>query len=265
MQKNLKYIWIIAGLTFGILSSAQAQVLDTLPNRIGLQHLQSFYDNGQDPSFISGVEYMRRLKNKSTLIGRVNYAHRTAGDGWQGELETYWTHSPKYYSYASVSFSKGLVFPQWKAGYSLFRNFNKGWEADLGYRFLRAEDINMHSLSWGVGKYVGNYWINLHGYLIRDADKTHQSYRLSARYYLNDQLDYVTAMLFTGTSPDDRSRNFNYNSFSSFISKGFGLGYKKSFGSKYQGLIIGSYNNQKIADNAYLNQVDISVSLYRNF
>ena len=263
MIKHLKYLYLFAGIL--ISATTYAQVQDSLPNRIGLQHLQSFYDNGLNPSSITGIEYMRRMKNNSSLIGRLNYANRQAGDGWQGEVETYLTHSPKYYSYASLSVSSGLVFPELKAGYSLFRNFDKGWEADLGYRFLRAEKINMHSLSWGVGKYVGNYWINLHGYLIRDVGKTHQSYRLSARYYVNDQLDYITGMIFTGTSPDDRSRNFQYNSFSSFISKGFGLGYKKSFGSKYQGLIIGSWNNQKIADNTYLNQIDVSLSLYRNF
>lgn len=261
-RKNKPLVYILALLL--LLPALLLARPDSLDNRIGLHHLQSFYDNGNRAS-ISSLEYARRLKNKSTLIGRLNYARRQAGDGWQGEAETYWVHTPRTYSYAGISVSDGLVFPELKAGYSLFRGFDKGWEGDLGYRFLRAQGMDMHSLSWGLGKYLGNFWLNLHGYVIRDAGKTHQSYRLTGRYYLNDRLDYATVMVFTGTSPDDRSRNFQYNSFSSFISGGMALGYKRSFGGRYEAKLIGSWNKQKISDTDYLHQLDVSVSVFRNF
>lgn len=238
---------------------------DTLRNQVGITRLQSFYDNNKRSTSVTSLEYARKMVNKSTIIGRINYSDRNEVKGMQFEAEAYLTHNPIYYSFASLSVANNVAFPKFKAAYSLNRNFKKGWEGELGYRYLRAEEMNIHSAIWGVGKYISNYWLNLKGYIIYDNGDVHQSYRFTGRYYVNDKLDYATLILATGTSPDDRSRNFEYSNFGSFISKSIALGYKKSFKNNFSASLVGSWNNQKISDTNYLNQVDLYFSLSKYF
>ncbi|MHA6728381.1 YaiO family outer membrane beta-barrel protein [Chryseobacterium sp. A301] len=240
-------------------------IKDSVRNEIGVTRLQSFYDSGASSSSVTSLEYIRRFESKSTLIGRVNYADRNAVNGLQVEAETYLMHSPKYYSFASVSVGAKGAFPEFKAGYSLNRNFKKGWEGELGYRFLTAQGYDVHSAVLGVGKYVGNYWLNLKGYLIKDSENYHHSYRFTSRYYLNDELDYLTLILATGTSPDDRSRNFDASNFGSFLSKSIAVGYKKKFKRNLSASFTGAWNNQKISATNYLNQFDLYISLSKGF
>lgn len=238
---------------------------DTLKNRVGVTRLQSFYDNHKAQTSITSFEYSRLLANKSTIIGRVNYSDRDAANGFQFEAETYWNHGPAYYSFASLSVANNDVFPSFKGAYSLNRNFKKGWEGELGYRYLRADNMNVHSAILGVGKYLGNYWLNIKGYLIDDAGNWQQSYRFTGRYYLNDRLDYLTLIASTGTSPDDRSRVFEDLKFGSFLSKSLAIGYKRSFQKNYSASFVGAWNNQKISDVNYLNQFDLYFSLSKYF
>lgn len=234
-----------------------------LKNEIGFIRLQSSYN--KKITSVTSLEYIRKFKDKSAVIGRVNYSDRKTVKGVQFETETYWNHSPSYYSFASIGLANNITFPELKASYSLNRNFSKGWEGELGYRYLRAEKMDIHSAIWGIGKYLGNYWINLKGYIIDDAGKLHHSYRLTGRYYVNDELDYLALILSTGTSPDDRSRNFQYNNFGSFLSKSVALGYKKMFKGNFSVSLMGGWNNQKINDYDYLNQFDVYISLGKHF
>lgn len=254
---------------FGFIeASAQIDSLgrnDTLRNQVGIIRLQSFYDNHKKSTSITSLEYSHRLENKSTIIGRLNYSDRDVVRGFQLEAESYLIHSPKYYSFVSVSAANNDAFPKFKAAYSLNRNFNKGWEGELGYRYLRAEGMDIHSSIWGVGKYLGNYWLNLKGYLIFDDGNIYQSYRFTSRYYVNDKLDYLTLILSTGTSPDDRNRNFDYSNFGDFISKSVALGYKKSFKNNFSSSFVTSWNNFKISDTKHLNQVDFYLTLSKQF
>lgn len=264
---TLNIIFLLFLLNPG-LASGQIDLIEdrnTLNNEIGLTHLQSFYDNNKKTNSVTSLEYIRKFENKSAIIGRVNYADRNAVNGVQFEAESYLVHSPAYYSFAALGIANNVAFPEFKAAYSLNRNFNKGWEGELGYRYLRAEKMDIHSATWGVGKYIGNYWLNLKGYIIDDAGKLHHSYRFTGRYYVNDELDYLTLILSAGTSPDDRSRNFEYSNFGSFLSKSVALGYKKTFRRNLTASIVGAWNNQKISDTDYLNQFDIYFSLSKSF
>lgn len=236
-------------------------------NQAGLTHLQSFYDNGMPSAHVTSFQYRRSFPGKSTFAARLNYAQRQAGDGVQLEMESYITHGTRYYSYAQAGWSNQAVFPQWRLGYSLYRNMGNGWEAEAGGRLLRVQDITMSSATLSAGKYFGSNWLNLRGYLVHDGGngKWHQSYVLTGRHYLNDKQDFLALLAGTGTSPDDRSRNFQYHSFSSFISQFAGAGYQKTFGHLTTASLYGTWNRYKTGEHRYLNQYDITISLYRNF
>src|SRR5690606_14692263 len=98
MSKYIKIGFIGAITLFGSHMTWAQKPSDSLRNQVGLLHLQSFYDNGTKSSAIVSLQYLRRFENKTSLIGRLNYADRQAGNGIQAELESYLVHSQKYYS-----------------------------------------------------------------------------------------------------------------------------------------------------------------------
>ncbi len=53
------------------------------------------------------------------------------------------------------------------------------------------------------------------------------SYQLTARQYLNNKNDYLSAIAGLGSIPDDQSLNYNFNNFSGFVSKSVGIGFQK--------------------------------------
>lgn len=269
--KRLSTLSFLITIVFIQLSStAMAQrdsieVTDSLRNQVSLIRLQTFFDNRNSTNSVTSFEYSRRMADKSTLIGRVNYADRDVVNGYQFEAETYLNHGQKYYSFAGVGVSSNKVFPSFKGAYSLNRNFNKGWEGELGYRYLRVDRMDINTGIVGIGKYVGNSWLNLKGYLINDAGSWQQSYRFTSRFYMNDQLDYLTFIASTGTSPDDRSRVFENLDFGSFLSSSLALGYKKTFKNAFGVSLTGAWTNQKISDSAYINQYDVFFTVLKNF
>lgn len=233
-------------------------------NQAGVIHLQSIYGNGNRPASITSLQYLR-YHNRGSVTGRVNYADRASGNGLQLEAETYYNHNPQYYSYGLLGWSDAAVFPKFRAGYSLFRNFKKGWEGELGARYLRADSVNTWSAVWSAGKYWGNNWTNLRGYVITEQNKWYQAYTLTHRMYLHDDKEFIAFLLSLGTTPDDRSRNFQFNRFVSFISKSAGIGYQKTFGSRTTASIYGNWINQRTGNKQYYNQYDIYLTLLYKF
>lgn len=236
-------------------------------NRVGIGHKQFFYDTQAPTTVITSFQYQRSLPGNSSIGGYIDYARRQQNDGLQLKVESYLSHNDRYYSYAMAGLSNQRMFPKWRAGYSLFRQFKKGWEGEVGTRLLRTEDVMMYFGTWAVGKYWGNNWLNVRGYVVHDGGKSkwHQSYVLTGRHYLSDKHNFLTFILGTGTSPDDRNRNFQYNSFSTFISQYGGIGYQKTLGDLTTISLHGLWLRQQIADNRHLNRLDVYISVTRNF
>jgi YaiO family outer membrane protein len=116
-----------------------------------------------------GIQYIRE-RSWGSLIGRINYVNRlssgiSVSDGIQLEAESYFFTGKMNYSYLGAGYSLDPVFPKLRLAYSFYQNFKKGWEADLGVRYIKAENAEIKTVVLGVGKYIGSYWINFRSFI----------------------------------------------------------------------------------------------------
>ena len=194
------------------------QRLYLLYNKINYDRIGAYYNvttidrSGVGPWHLVSVDYLRQ-RLWGSIIGRVNYARRRSSDtimstGLQLEAESYIFSKKNNYSFINVAFSAADAFPKIRLAYSYFRNFKKGWEADLGARYIIMQDnSDLKTLNIGVGKYLGSYWLNLRTYIQKDSP----SLTFTSRYYFNTKYDYITLMTGYGTSPDDRTTAAQYD------------------------------------------------------
>lgn len=233
-------------------------------DRIGANYNYTFFDrSGYGPWHFGSLQYSMQ-RNWGTAIARANYSNRFANgqsviNGMQYEIESYIFTSPNSYSYLGASYSNDPVFPKLRLGYSFFHNFEKGWEADLGVRYIDSEDTNFATAVLGIGKYLGSYWINLRSYLQMDNSTVYPAFTLTTRYYLDTRFDYITLIAGYGTSPDERTTLGQIDQRLSLDSFRIGGGYYRLFGKHYITGIQLSVNNQEYAPD--LKQIETELAL----
>lgn len=238
----------------------------TLRNEFGLFFLHSSYDYLSKSANIATIHYLRRFK-RGSLAARLNYAGRLQGTGLQMELEGYYNHSPKWYSYAVGAYSNQVVFPEIRAGYSLFHTFKKVYEAELGVRYLRPSDTsNAISGVASLARYFGDFWFNARGFYTSLDDNTYQSVVITGRYYTGgNKTDYIQVNGSYGTTPDERSLNFQFDRFASLRTIGIGAGFQKQFRYRSTVGLFGNWISQQLDNDIYQNQYDIYISYLRKF
>lgn len=232
-------------------------------NQLGIAYLNSHIDSAQSAN-IATLQYTHYFK-KFSLAGRLNFAGRAQGTGLQGELETYVYHGSKWYSYAAAGVANKVVFPKLKASYSLFHNFARSWEAELGGRFQAFDSINAISGVASLSRYLGDFWLNLRGYAIFISGKQYGAGVLTARQYLNNKTDFFYANIGYGNSPDDFSRLFQLEQTVNFTTYSIGAGYQKMFNYRNIVSLNGTWYNQKTGTSRYRNQYDIYLTFFRKF
>lgn len=235
----------------------------TFRNQLGMAYLNSTLDSVQSANI--ATLYYTHFAKKFSLTARLNFAGRSFGTGLQGELESYINHSPKWYSFVNAGAANSLVFPKYKAAYSLFHNMKGGWEAELGGRWLSFDTLSALSGVASVSKYLGDFWLNLRGFMIFVSDKQYAAVNLTARQYLNNKTDFFFTTLGYGNSPDEFSRAFQLGSTVAFRTYSIGAGYQKMFNYRNVVSLSGSWFNQRITETRYRNQYDIYLTFSRKF
>ena len=250
-----------------------------LRNEIGLFYLHSkiIDSNNITVNSIATVQYSRRY-SRGTLTARINYAGRANGTGFQFEGETYYNHTPKWYSFAVAAYSPdGRIFPTYRFGYSIFHSFPHGWDGELGLRYLAADSGKILAPVASVSKEVSDFYFNLRGYFIRLTNdskaganipgNTHDYYSLilTTRYYLDDRRQYFSTIMGYGTAPDDFSQAYEITHLLAYNTISVGAGYSKVFHYRTTLGIFGSWYNERLTHTFYRNQYDIYVSLLRRF
>lgn len=243
-------------------------------NQIGVNYDFVYFDERfSDPWHLASVSYGRRTPIGS-VTGRLNYANRFTTNGVQFEIDAYPRISNTFYTYVSGGISEnGGIFPRYRAGFSLYANLPKSFEADAGFRFLSfSKSTWIYTAS--VGKYYSNYWFNLRTYLTPSNNSLSKSVSFTVRYYLAGADDYLSFGIGTGLSPDRPENYYLYNNDNEVIgstaqqnlkSSNISLGYRKSFQqSNILSLKVGVENQEyKLDQKGY--QISVGAGFTKRF
>lgn len=267
----MKLIWQISvGVFSCVLLSLTGMAQDSLsitnidkhPNSIGLKYDFSFFDQEmRKPWHLVSTEYIRKLKN-SSLIGRLNYAHRFGNSAVQTEVETYPKINKKIYSYLNVGLSGNkLLFPKFKSGASIYITLPAKFEVEAGARYLNFnKPIFIYTAA--LGKYYKQYWFNASTFISPQNSAISTSFLVRSRYYFNDT-DFVMLLLASGLSPDSRVDNTLFNTF--LKSRKAELSLRRSLHDRYTIFINSSVNFQQVQNDKFIRQYNIGTGLQLRF
>jgi YaiO family outer membrane protein len=219
-------------------------------NRIGLHYIHDFFNPRMASWNMGYLEYIRKTKS-GNYIARMNYASRFGNSGYMLETDAWPKLGERNYAYVNAGISNGIAFPDYRLGAELYQKFNRAFEGSLGFRFLSYDTLNVMIYTASVSKYIGSSWISLRPYLTPENAGLSTAITATYRYYYKTADDYLTLMISSGSSPDNRNLQpdqsvlslkmrsfyFDYQRRVSahFIVKGlFGYSYEEYFQSKFR-------------------------------
>ena len=235
-------------------------------NRAGITYDFIYFDKQfENPWHLVSAEYGRQTAIGS-VTGRVNYANRFNTNGIQFEVDAYPRISNTFQAYVSGGYSNDVgVFPEYRAGFSLYANLPSSFEAEAGFRYLTfGESTWIYTAS--IGKYYRNFWFNLRTYLTPSNDEVSRSFALTTRYYYGGTDDYLSLRLGTGLSPDDPQNNVLLGTTGYKLrSNNVTLAYRKLFKSVNILTLSAGLDNQEYRVDTRGNQIDLGIGFIRRF
>jgi YaiO family outer membrane protein len=189
------------------------QLTETIKNKMAKNIITLSYDYDYfdkqfpDPWHLVSLSYGRQTNYLGRVTARVNLANRFATNGSQFEVDAYPSLGKKMYAYINAGYADNGIFPTYRLGLSLYRNFPHAFEAELGVRVLYFSKATILYVG-SIGKYAGDFWFSLRPTFIasENGNRISHAYSFITRYYFNTAFDYITLTLGYGLSPDDRSR-----------------------------------------------------------
>lgn len=252
--------------------NAKAQLLlsdlyaSSRQNRVGISYDYTFFDQDLVKPWHFGSVYYTREERFGSISGKLNFADRgfSGGKGYQLEIDAYPKHG-KSYSYINVAYSNALIFPKFRMGYSYYANFKNGWEGEVGLRYINAAGTDFVSYGAAIGKYFKSYWFNLRPFLTIQNDKVYTSAAFTARKYLDQGDNYFTLIVGTGSSADDRAKDFQFESRYNLSSYRSSIGFQHLLYKTTILGLLGTINNQGLTPDKRRNEFDIFVNLQHKF
>lgn len=236
-------------------------------NKIGFSYDYVYFDKQfDDPWHLGSIDYSRQT-GIGSLTARVNFANRFKTNGTQFELDFYPRISETFYAYVSGGYSGDVgVFPEYRAGFSLYANLPSAFEAEAGFRMLSFSDQTW-IYTGSVGKYYKNFWFNLRTFLTPSNNSISQSLAFSTRYYFGGANDYLSFGIGTGLSPDNPRNNLLYNNGNTYKlkSNNISLGYRKSIKTTNIIFFKASLENQEYIQDTRGNQLELGIGYMKQF
>lgn len=246
----------------------------SLNNEIGLYHMRNRFGDVYGINSISSLSYTR-FENKNTFSGRINYAGREPGKGFQiqGEWSRDWnlkTATKLDAAWANQFFPK-IIFNG-----SVYREIEKlkeiNIELGLGYRKLDTTFSNstlgntdMFNLVVGVTKTFDPFRLNLRfNNFILDNNWLY-NLTLNARYELSSPKNYIMAMAGFGSSPDVELVNYQVYDGFSVLNTMVGAGFTHLINKRVSVGVLGTWYNYQAGAHKYRNLYNIFLNLHVAF
>jgi YaiO family outer membrane protein len=235
-------------------------------NKISLVYDYTYFDKEfVKPWQLTSLSYSRSTELGS-VIGRVNLANRFGENGIQGEVDAYPRINKIFYCYVNVGYSGNVgVFPNVRAGYSLYAKLPESFEAEAGIRYLYFTSATF-IYTFAIGKYYKNFLFTARTYQTPSDFGLSQSYSLSARYFLRGADDYIGLSMGSGISPDETNQAALFNGKQyTFPSKQISASFYHTF-LKWNILSLGVGEiNQAYEEGVKGNQVDVWAGFSHRF
>ena len=193
-------------------------------NEFGIYHLRSRFGDNPAITTISSAEYSR-FSNNDIFTGRVHYAGRETGKGFQ--VQAAWSRTWDKKTATSIDLAwANQFFSKLAANASVYRYFeslhNTELELGLGYRELdttfstaNLNDNKMYNLVVGATKEWETFRLNFRFNNFLLDNSWFYNAHLNARHYVFSPKSYITAMAGAGTSPEVDLINYQlYDRFS---------------------------------------------------
>ena len=228
------------------------QILNqTISNEIGVnyQYINFSEDYSRSSSWNSLSAELQHNFGRTAVIGRINYSDRGYDNGTLYELEAYPVLSDKLYSFMNFGFSSGEIFPEYKASASLFYNFAKVLEAEIGGRMLFYGDSSYFSGIIGLTGYTGKFYLNARSFLgPKRIDQLIQNYQFNVRYYFANVDNYLFLRLGSGISPDETALFSRVQQNPTLDAAYANLGIQKSLGVHHIFQLSAGFLKEEITD-----------------
>jgi YaiO family outer membrane protein len=163
---------------------------------------ESFRGSSTEPWELAVVEYSHKFQGFGSVVFRVNRADRFDREGFQYEIDAYPKLAPGLYMYLNAGVSSDSLFPDQRYGAQIYKSLGNGWEASLGFRYLKFNDSTV-IYTGSIGRYWGNYYLTFTPYVVPDEiDGASASGALELRYYRTSGDDYWAFRGGYGNAPD---------------------------------------------------------------
>lgn len=229
-------------------------------NAVGATYDYDSFEDAIDPWHTWSVYGRTRTKLTGALIARVTQSARFDDFGTLVELDAYPSIGKNGYAYLNIGGSGASFFPKFRFGASYFHNLEKAWEVEGGYRYLGFSEVT-HILTGSVGKYVGNWWLNMRLNVIPDEAGTSTSSQFTARYYFKTAEDFFSLQLGTGVSPDEETRDQS-QLLNSYRAR---LGYQQLVSDRFMIFGFTGYSRDELSTDNYRNNFNLSLGLEYRF
>lgn len=202
------------------------QVLDRVeainPSSPGVETLRRRIDTGRQNNSLSvsythdrfsrtfepwntGYLQFGRSTPAGTLLGRLNFASRFAGQAVQPEIDFYPLIADGWYGYLNLGYADHFLFPELRLGAELYHRLFRTMEFSAGFRHLSFPGNPVTMYTGSVTKYAGNWMLTARPYFTPGSEGVSHALQLQVRRYLADSDNYLTLRGGFGFSPELRT------------------------------------------------------------
>ncbi|GAB4107777.1 hypothetical protein GCM10028791_02240 [Echinicola sediminis] len=231
----------------GLLSYIQRLKRLTMNSSVGITSDFDSFGGQISPWQTYALYASSRIGFLGTVIGRATHSHRFDNYGTQFEIDAYPSLGKNSYAYVNLGFSNASFFPNYRIGGSIYWSLPKAFEFDIGYRHLKFSEVT-HIYTASVGKYTGNWWLNLRANHVPSEQGGSISGNVQARYYFKGAEDYLMVQFSTGVSPDEENRDLRSQLLDSYRGR---VGYQQLWTPRWMGFAFVGYSYDELSPDNY--------------